>query len=67
MLANQNIAQNTVPIVKRGCGWPIAGSTYISVPTGFGGMPIWNFLLCPPVPLADPEGFGISAIGMKLK
>lgn len=54
-------------VVKRGCGWPIAGGTYAHIAVDDCGLPIWNFLLCEPVPLPDPQAFGISSIGMKLK
>ena len=49
----------------RGCGKIIAGGTYISVPSGFSGTPIWTFLIDPTVPI--PEDFGLSDIGMLLK
>lgn len=54
-----------IPIYKRGCGWPILGGTYLYVPSGFSGTPIWKMVLCPTVPI--PEDFGLSAIGMVLK
>lgn len=58
-----------VKIAKRGCGWPKAGGVYAHVPVGKDGKfqtPIWNFLLCPTVPIEDPNSYGISAIDMAL-
>jgi hypothetical protein len=59
--------QSTFQIRQRGCGWPIAGGTYMYVPTGFNGIPIWNFVIDPTVQIVDPFSFGLSAIGMCLK
>lgn len=58
--------QNQLQFVQRGCGFPIAGGTYMFIPSGEGGLPIWNMLIDPVLPIPDPEGFGISKIGMKI-
>jgi hypothetical protein len=58
---------NTFQIQQRGCGWPIAGGTYMYVPTGANGTPIWNFLIDPTVPIEDPDFIGDLHIGMVLK
>jgi hypothetical protein len=57
---------NQIHIIKRGCGWPVAGKIYMSVPAteekgGFYGTPIWDFVVCPTAPLGT---FEISAQGM---
>jgi len=57
----------TKQIKKRGCGWPVAGKAYIEVQTGRYGTPVWNFMLCSPVPLVDHKAFGINEMGMFLK
>jgi hypothetical protein len=55
-----------VAIRQRGCGWPIAGGTYLYVKTGFGGHPIWDFVIDPTVPVTE-DFISMSAIGMILK
>jgi len=63
---NQN-AQQQVQILPRGCGYPIRGSCYISVPTGLNGHMIWEFALCPTIPIADLNSFGLAKNAMVLK
>jgi hypothetical protein len=66
----QNTA-NTIGIHKRGCGWPVAGGSYISVePEGFQRTPIWEFVIDPTYHITDDQsGLPVSdmAIAMVLK
>jgi len=62
---NQNAQQ--VQIKARGCGYPKKGSVYLNVPTGLNGHMIWNFALCPTIPIEDLAGFGLAKNAMVLK
>ena len=62
-----NPTQNTVQIYQRACGWPKKGSAYLSVPTGLNGHTIWEFALCPTIPIEDLAGFGLAKNAMVLK
>ena len=62
-----NPTQNTVQIRQRACGWPKKGSMYLNVPTGLNGHMIWEFALCPTIPIEDLAGFGLAKNAMVLK
>lgn len=51
--------------VERGCGTRTVGSVYCELGMGPGGMPLENFLICPPQ-VIDPEALGLSSIGTKI-
>lgn len=60
------VQRNPLLTSARGCGQaPIAGGIYAVVETGFGGIPVWSFLMDNTWPI--PEGFGLSAIGMQFR
>lgn len=60
-----NNIQTQVQVPPRRCGLPIKGGTYASVPSGFYGMPIWDFLVDPTVPV-DAD-MNLSAIETRLE
>lgn len=51
--------------VERGCGTRVKGGVYAEIPLGKHGLPLEDFLLCPPV-VVDAAALGISNIGVKL-
>jgi len=51
--------------VVRGCGRRQKGGTYITIPTGERGVPLDDFLPCPPRPV-DAERLRIEPIGVQL-
>jgi len=51
---------------ERGCGEREAGGIYLMTPLSAGGRPVEEFLVCPPVPIRDPDAAGVSPIGVKV-
>lgn len=49
-------------IRERGCGMPRVGQMYFSIPSHLGGVEIYEFLICPTIPV--PEHLSIPDMGM---
>ena len=58
---------NTFQVYRRGCGFPVKSGCYLSVPTGLNGHMVWEFALCPTIPIADLNSFGLAKNAMVLK
>jgi hypothetical protein len=51
---------------RRGCGYRQPGGAYFAVPLGPGGRPVEEFLIDPPIAIAEPARLGLAAVGVAL-
>lgn len=52
--------------ITRGCGSRVAGGVYAEVGVGVWGHPIQEFYCDPAIHIPDPEGFGLSHVGVTI-